>query len=143
MLFTDGVEDDFLDLKTGEVTQGGEAMLEWLMNNSEETINFALGNKLRAFFKERSYDDCTIGLVSFIELSEEAEPPGEEELSQEPEPLGEEERSEEKGIAIDEVPTNEAVCKLPVKQGRVASNVLLWLCLVVTGCVLATLASLL
>ena len=73
MLFSDGVEDLFVSHKTREVVQGANQMMEWLQKYPEEEANEYLLGNLEDVFKHKSWDDCTIGLMTLLAEDDEVD----------------------------------------------------------------------
>jgi serine/threonine protein phosphatase PrpC len=62
-LFSDGVEISLLDRRSMQVAPVVATMLGWLVENSEKEVTEAIEANLKAVFREKTSDDCTLALL--------------------------------------------------------------------------------
>lgn len=63
-LFSDGVEASLVNRHSMQVASGLEKMLRWLIEYPEKDVAEAIEANLKAVFREKTGDDCTLALLA-------------------------------------------------------------------------------
>jgi hypothetical protein len=68
IVMSDGSEESLYNKRTNILSSACLQMLNWLDKYSAQTVNKALHYNLEKFIKMKTYDDCSIGLIKFVEF---------------------------------------------------------------------------